>query len=75
MTQDNRTMPVNQAQKYMNELRAREVPYSFQLLSHGLVTVSTSGVFFRVSSNCLRRAEIPEAVTVKRAKAVRKDRQ
>jgi hypothetical protein len=45
MTQDDRTMPVNQAQKYMNELRARKVPYSFQPFSHGLITVSTRGAF------------------------------
>ena len=49
MTQDDRTMPVNQARRYMKELRARKVPYSYQPLSHGLVTVTTSSAFATAS--------------------------
>lgn len=38
-------MAADQAQSYMTELRARKVPYSFQPLSYGLVTVSTPGAY------------------------------
>ena len=44
-TQDDRTMAADQAQSYMTELRARKVPYSFQPLSYGLVTVTTTSEF------------------------------
>ena len=42
--QDDRTMEAAAAQRYMQELAARGVAYSFQPLSRGLVTVSTCGV-------------------------------
>ena len=41
---DDRTMDGAAAQRYMEELAARAVPYSFQPLARGLVTVTTSGV-------------------------------
>jgi hypothetical protein len=56
MTQDDRTMPAKQALKYMKELRARKVPYSFQPLSHCLVTVSTYGTFAVASYDAFMRA-------------------
>jgi hypothetical protein len=57
MTQDDRTMPAEQAQKYMNELHARNVPYSFLPLSHGLVTVSTRGAFAVASYDAFLASE------------------
>jgi hypothetical protein len=42
--QDDRTMEAAAAKRYMQELHARGVAYSFQPLSHGLVTVTTCGV-------------------------------
>jgi hypothetical protein len=55
-TQD-RTMAADQAQSYMTELRAREVPYSFQPLSRGLVTVSTPGAYAVASYEALVASE------------------
>ena len=45
VTQEDRTMAAERAQRYMTELRVRKVPYSFQPQSHGLVTVSTTSEF------------------------------
>ena len=56
-TQDDRTMAADQAQSYMTELRAREVPYSFQPLSRGLVTVSTPGAYAVASYEALVASE------------------
>jgi hypothetical protein len=53
-------MPAEQAQKYMKELRARNVPYSFLPLSHGLVTVSTSGAFAIRSYDAFMRVCVPK---------------
>ena len=56
MTQDDRTMPAEQAQKYMKELRARNVPYAFQPLSHDRVTISTSSAFATASYDAFMTA-------------------
>jgi hypothetical protein len=53
---DDRTMPDAQAKRYMKELRARKVPYAFQTLSNGLVTVSTSSAFATASYDAFMRA-------------------
>ena len=53
---DDRTMPDAQVKRYMEELRARGIAYSFQPIAHGLVTVTTSSAFATASYDAFMRA-------------------